>query len=331
MCVLQPRRPNGQAVAVLALLIDGMIGEPPQAVHPVVWMGRLAGTLERAAPGGPVPRLIYGGLMTFIVVGSAALIGAVVSRICSRLPSPLGLLLEGWLLKTTLSGRALVEAGKTVESHLDDNDVAGARDAVRWLVSRDPSNLDAPLLAGAAIESLAENTADSIAGPLLAYAVGGLPLAFAYRAANTLDAMIGYRGEYEHLGKIAARLDDLLNIVPARLTSGLLIAGGAVSGGDLANGLAITRRDHGLTASPNAGWPMSTMAGLLGCRLEKVGHYRLGGELPSPDVPAIDHAVEIVKAATLFSVPVTIAVGWLTRRLRLPITGCRRRRPTASA
>ena len=137
--------------------------------------------------------------------------------------------------------------------------------------------------------------------------------ALAYRAANTLDAMIGYHGEYEHLGKAAARLDDLLNLLPARLTSALLLAAGAVGGGDLGTGVAITRRDHGRTASPNAGWPMSTIAGLLGTRLEKPGHYTLGDELPPPDRPAIDHAVELVKTATVLALPVTLSIGWLAR------------------
>ena len=307
--------PGSTAAPLVALLVDGMVGEPPASAHPVVWIGRLAGALESCAPASDRARLVYGTLLTVTVVGVAGLFGALAARVAGRLPFPLGLLLEGWLLKTTLSARALIEAGKTVESHLDDHDLSGAREAVRWLVSRDTSALDESQLASATIESLAENTADSIVGPLLAYSVGGLPWAFAYRAANTLDAMIGYRGEYEHLGKVAARLDDLFNVVPARLSSALLVLGGAVAGGDLANGVAITLRDHTLTASPNAGWPMSTMAGLLGTRLEKVGHYRLGGELPRADVPAIDQAAEVVKAATVLSVPVVLGIGWLARRV----------------
>ena len=138
----------------------------------------------------------------------------------------------------------------------------------------------------------------------------------AYRAANTLDAMIGYHGPYEQLGKAAARFDDLLNLAPARLSSALLLGGGSLAGGDLATGLEVTRRDHVLTASPNAGWPMSTMAGLLGTRLEKPGHYRLGAELPPLDLPAIDHAAEIVKVATVLAVPVMLAVRQLCRLVR---------------
>jgi adenosylcobinamide-phosphate synthase len=300
----------------LALVVDAVMGEPPNGAHPVVWIGRAASWLEQQGPEGSLARLVYGAFLTTTVAGGAALAGAGASRVAKRLPWPLGLLLEAWVLKTTLSVRALVDAGKLVESHLEADDLEGARRAVTALVSRDPHALSAPLLVSAAVESLAENTADSIVAPLWYYSIGGLPAALAYRAVNTLDAMIGYHGRYEQLGKAAARFDDLLNLVPARLSSALLLVGGALAGGDVATGLEITRRDHGETASPNAGWPMSTMAGLLAVRLEKPDHYRLGAELPTPDLAAIDHAAEIIKAATVLTVPVMLGVRWLCRALR---------------
>lgn len=302
------------ATAPLALVIDAVFGEPPAWAHPVVWIGTTASFLERLAPSGAMPRLVYGAATTAISVGGAALIGAAVEKALARLPRLPALFLEAWLLKTLLSVRALLQAGKAVEACLDRDDLDGARNAVRALVSRDPAALDCRLLTGAAVESLAENASDSIVAPLFYHAVGGLSAVLAYRAANTLDAMIGYRGEYEHLGKVAARLDDLLNLVPARLTTVLLLAAGAVGGGDLGTGVAITLRDHNRTASPNAGWPMSTMAGLLGTRLEKPGHYVLGVGLPAPDVPAIDHAAELVKVMTVLTVPVMLGVSWLARR-----------------
>jgi len=302
------------AAMPLALALDAAFGEPPSWAHPVVWIGTAISALIRRAPAGNTARLVYGAAVTALTVGGAALIGAVIARLLARLPSPVAVMLEGWLLKTMLSVRALLEAGARVEQCLDRDDLAGAREAVRSLVSRDVTSLDRHLLASAAVESLAENASDSIVAPLSFYALGGLPAAFAYRAANTLDAMIGYRGEYEHLGKVAARLDDLLNLLPARLTSALLLAAGAVGGGDFGTGLAVTWRDHERTASPNAGWPMSTMAGLLGTRLEKPGHYELGGDLPPPDLPAIDHAAELVKTMTVLSVPLALAMRWLMQR-----------------
>jgi len=307
------RRAVRSAVVPLALAFDAALGEPPSWAHPVVWIGAATTALTRLAPAGATARLVYGGAITALTVGGAALAGAAVARLLDRLPAPLALLAEAWLLKTTLSVRALLEAGARVERCLDDGDLDGARNAVTALVSRDPADLDGVLLASAAVESLAENASDSIVAPLVYHALGGLSAALAYRAANTLDAMIGYRDEYEHLGKAAARLDDALNLLPARLTSGLLLAAGALGGGDVATGLAVTRRDHGQTASPNAGWPMATMAGLLGTRLEKPGHYVLGAKLPPPDLPAIDHAAELVKTLTVLAVPVVFGVRWLVR------------------
>jgi adenosylcobinamide-phosphate synthase len=300
---------------LLALVLDAAFSEPPSRVHPVVGIGALASAFERNAPASAGSRLVYGAATTAILVGGSALAGVVIARLITPLPAPFAVIAEAWLLKTTLSARELLAAGSRVERALGDDDLDGARAAAKALVSRDVGALDRQLLTSAAIESLAENTSDSIVAPLLYYAAGGPPAALAYRAANTLDAMIGYRGELEHLGKAAARLDDLLNVVPARLTSIILLAAGAIGGGDFRSGLAITLRDHRSTSSPNAGWPMSTMAGLLGTRLEKAGHYRLGEELPAPDLPAIDHAAELVKAATVLTLGVMFGLCWLASRL----------------
>ena len=155
--------------------------------------------------------------------------------------------------------------------------MAQARLGLRSLVSRDPSQLSPELAAAATVESVSENMADSIVGPLLFFALFGLPGAVVYRAVNTLDSMVGYRGEYEFLGKASARLDDLLNLIPARLTGLLLVLSSLfLPGQRAAEAWRVMWRDHSRTQSPNAGWPMSGMAGALGVELEKVGHYRLG-------------------------------------------------------
>jgi adenosylcobinamide-phosphate synthase len=300
----------------LALVLDAALSEPPNWLHPVVGIGHLSGVMERRAPRSGPAALVAGAALTGVAVGGSALAAWLATRLIKHLPWPLALLAESWLLKTMLSVRALVEAGADVERPLTDGDLPAARAAVGALVSRDPSALTQEQLTSAAIESLAENTADSIVAPLAFYAVGGLPAAFAYRAANTLDAMIGYRGEYEDLGKVAARLDDVLNLIPARLSSALLLAAGAIWGGTLPTGLGVTIRDHGQTASPNAGWPMSTMAGLLYTRLEKPGHYVLGDDLEVPDLSAIDHAGLLVVGATILTVPTVLGVRWLAGRLR---------------
>jgi adenosylcobinamide-phosphate synthase len=170
-------------------------------------------------------------------------------------------------------------AAARVRGLLASGDVASARHGLHSLVSRDTSELTREQAAAAAVESVLENMTDSIFGPWLFFALFGLPGAVAYRAINTLDSMVGYRGEYEFLGKASARLDDLINLIPARLTALLLVFASLFLPGQKAGGAwRIMWRDHSRTQSPNAGWAMSGMAGALGVELQKAGHYRLGDD-----------------------------------------------------
>jgi adenosylcobinamide-phosphate synthase len=265
----------------MAVAIDRLGGEYPNALHPVVWMGSAIGWLERRAPrAGRAAQLAWGLVMALAVPALFAAAALGLLSILGQWPLA-ALAAEVYLLKSTFAVGALGEAAARVREALEREDVAEARHALRSLCSRDPSGLSGPQLAAATVESVAENLSDSVVAPLFWWAVAGLPGAIAYRAINTLDASIGYRGRYEWLGKASARLDDLANLVPARLTAALLLVAGALAGGRWRDGLRILRRDGRKTASPNAGLPMATMAGLLGVELEKVDHYRLG----DPDLP----------------------------------------------
>lgn len=276
-------------VLLLALALDWLAGEPPNALHPVVWLGRLIGLLERRAPrNNPPAELLYGAGMTVACIGAATLPALLMPR------SRLG---EAVLLNTMFSWRTLHRAGERVQQPLAAGDLDGARQGLRWLVSRDTAALDAPLLAAAAIESLAENASDSVVAPLLAYALGGLPAACTYRAVNTLDAMVGYRGRYEYLGKVPARLDDLLNLLPARLTGLLIVGAAGLCSADAWQAWHVQRRDHAITASPNAGYPMAAIAGALGVRLEKVGHYCLNPDGRDPTATDVRSASWLVGVA----------------------------------
>jgi adenosylcobinamide-phosphate synthase len=189
------------------------------------------------------------------------------------------------------------------QNHLDE-----ARLNLKCLVSRDAMSLSSSLVAAAAIESVAENTTDSFIAPWMAFAIFGLPGAVAYRAINTLDSMIGHRGKYEYLGKAAARLDDIVNVVPARLSAFLLLLAGTIRGLQARVGWKTMRRDCALTASPNAGWTMGAMAGLLGARLEKVGHYCLGRKLREPDSIDIFRATDVAQLVGLLGILLTLVI-----------------------
>jgi adenosylcobinamide-phosphate synthase len=304
--------PNRQSAErlVVALALDLALGEPPNRLHPVVWIGTLIGALERHAPRDrPNLELAYGAGMTLAGLMAAALPAAALDRALQKHVPPrwAAALLGAALLKPAFAGRALFQAVAAVRRPLVGGDLDGARLALRSLVSRDPSRLDAPLIAAAAIQSLAENASDSFVAPLLYYALLGLPGAWAYRAANTLDAMIGYRGRYEHLGKPAARLDDLLNLAPSRLTALLIVAAAALGGADARQAWAVWRRDHAQTASPNGGHPMSAIAGALGVELEKVDHYRLNSGARPPQPGDVARAERLVMLALALAAGLAVA------------------------
>jgi adenosylcobinamide-phosphate synthase len=294
----------------LAIVLDGAFGEPPPSLHPVVGIGKLAGLLERGAPATPGPfQVVYGGGMVALMVGTVAGVGMLVERLVGRSPRATRLAAGALLVKPAFAVRELLAGGECVREPLARGDLAVSRTALRGMVSRDPTSLSAPLIAAAAIESLAENASDSIVAPWLAYVIAGLPGVYAYRAVNTLDAMIGYRGQYEYLGKCAARLDDLLNLVPARLTAGLIVLSAGINDGDARAALVVARRDHAKTASPNAGWPMSAMAGALGVQLEKVGHYRLGDSRRTVQASDVAAAGYIVRRLVMVGVLALVVFG----------------------
>ncbi|MHB8992292.1 MAG: adenosylcobinamide-phosphate synthase CbiB [Chloroflexota bacterium] len=272
---------RGRVIA-LAVALDLLMGEPPERWHPVVGMGRLVEGLERRAPReGRARQLIYGGAMEVACLAAAALPAWLLQRLLPS-GSPAKTLALALALKPTFAIRALFEFTGRVQKTLESGDLQGSRLAVGQIVSRNVERLGEPEVAAAAVESLAENGSDSVVAPLFYYAVLGLPGAYLYRMANTLDAMVGYRGRYEYLGKVAARVDDALNLLPARLAALATAATCWTAGGSPAGAWRGMRRDSLRTPSPNAGWPMAAMAGALGLRLEKVDHYVLndGGRLP---------------------------------------------------
>ena len=295
---------------LLALVIDLALRELPNGLHPAVWMGKAVSRLERLGPS-PEARwaaLVWGGWMALAVpafFGGMAWLAANGLRELGPVPYLVGVAL---LLNTTFAVKGLAQAAKGIQDSLDEGSMGEARHGLRNLVSRNPSTLSQPLAAAAAIESVAENTTDSYIGPWLAFAVLGLPGAFAFRAVNTLDSMIGYRGRYEYLGKASARLDDLMNLVPARLSAGLIVVAGALCRLPAGQGCRWAMAGRRLTASPNAGWTIGAMSGLLGVALEKSGHYRIGDGLGDPGPKHIGISVRVAYAVAAVGLPLAIGV-----------------------
>jgi adenosylcobinamide-phosphate synthase len=289
------------ATLAAAVLLDLAFGEPPNAAHPVAWTGKLIAWGTRIAPKrGPGRQLVAGALLAVAVPSLVAALCAAALWVLREHPFAL-FAAQALLLKTTFALRALPAAANVVRDALVRADLPEGRRALGSLCSRNASTLDAPALVAATVESVAENASDSFVAPLFYFVLLGVPGAAFYRAVNTLDAMIGYHGRYEWLGKAAAHLDDLLNWVPARITAAFLVVAGLLVRKDAAGGWRIVRRDGALTESPNAGRPMAAMAGLLRIELEKSGQYRLGDALEDLDVSKITDACVVTGAAAVLA------------------------------
>jgi adenosylcobinamide-phosphate synthase len=249
--------------------LDRLLGDPRRG-HPVAGFGRLAGLLEKRLYAD---RRLAGVAHVAILVGGAAGLGAWLTRLSRNRPVAHALLTAGatWVV---LGGRSLEREAAAVARRLDANDLPAAREQITHLVGRDPADLDAGELARACVESVAENTSDAVVAPLFWGAVAGVPGLLGYRAANTLDAMVGHRSaRYLRFGWAAARLDDVLNWVPARFAAALTVALGA----DRRGAARAALHDAAAHPSPNAGLVEAAFAGALGLRLG--GTNRYGDEL----------------------------------------------------
>ncbi|MBR2179820.1 MAG: cobalamin biosynthesis protein CobD [Selenomonadaceae bacterium] len=264
--------------ALTAFFIDMLVGDPRSKFHPVVLMGNLISLLERFlynVSDGNSGKLLKGGILTTIVISVTYVIGLAIVRLSEAIDLKfISTLIEAITLSFMISPRSLAEAGQELCNLLVSGDIEEARRKVSWIVGRDTDKLDEPEIVRATVETVAENTVDGIISPLFCYMLGGLPLAIAYRAANTMDSMIGYKNDkYLYFGRVAARLDDILNYIPARLTGLLFIISAVILRLNYKNAITIMKRDANKHPSPNGGYAEATVAGALNIRLGGYNSY----------------------------------------------------------
>jgi adenosylcobinamide-phosphate synthase len=288
-------RPRGASV-VAALLADGLIREPPEAAHPIVLMGRAISAFEELVLAFKGERRLR--LAGLFLAAALPTLSFVLARLALLLaPAKLRWLLEVGLLSTALSMRGLAQSALAVERGLAGSDLEAARTRVGELVGRDTGRLPPGEVARAAVESISENTSDGVVAPMMYGVLLGAPGALAYKAVNTLDSMVGHpQPPYKDLGWASARLDDLANLLPARLT---VLSVAIVSGRGLTT-LASARRYGPLTRSPNAGRVEAAFAGALDLRLGGANSY--GGVLRQGPVLGSGHppeATDIRRAVSL--------------------------------
>ena len=263
-----------------ALLIDAIIGDPPRlwriVPHPVMVIGRVIGFLDaklNRAHRSSLDRRLRGAAVALSLAGAAVALGLAMTGL--RRATTWGWGLEIVLTWTLIAQKSLFQHVRAVADGLDRGGLAGGRWAVARIVGRDPQSLDEFGVARAAIESCAENFADGVVAPVFWYVLFGFPGLLLYKTANTMDSMIGHLNErHRDFGMIAARLDDLLNLVPARLAALLLVNASAfLPGANPLMGWLVMWRDHGHHRSPNSGWPEAAMAGALGLALAGPRRY----------------------------------------------------------
>jgi adenosylcobinamide-phosphate synthase len=308
-----------------ALFLDLIFGDPKNKFHPTAWVGVLIAKLVPIVKNkSPLVEKI-GGILVVVSATSFVTIILVflnigISYIQLETLTFIAVVVSGAiLLKTTIAIRGMEKHALAVMDSIELNDLEEARTRLSMIVKRNTKDLDKNHILSATLESIGENTVDGITGPLFYFAFFGLPGAFIYRIINTIDSMVGYKTNlFKNVGWFGANCDKILNYLPARITSHVMVIGALFFHNDWKKSYQIMKRDGKNTESPNAGYPMAALAGALGTRFEKLGHYSLGeGDLVLTKTH-LHSAITLMKVTSflfcaLLTIPIIIAlsyVGW---------------------
>ncbi|MGH3795493.1 MAG: cobalamin biosynthesis protein [Pseudonocardiaceae bacterium] len=304
---------------LLGVAADAAFGDPVRN-HPVAAFGRLAANAERACYAD---HRLAGAVYTVALVGGAAAVGSVLERVGR---GRTGVQVAGTALATwaVLGGTSLAKEGAAMARELDAGDLPAARARLPHLCGRDPDQLDASGMARAGVESIAENTSDAVVAPLVWGAVAGVPGLLAYRVVNTLDAMVGYRSaRHQRFGWAAARLDDLANLLPARVSAGLTVLCAPIVGGSAQGAWRAWRCDAAAHPSPNAGQVEAAFAGALEVRLGGRTAYPHGvqqrpvlGDGRTPDAGDLTRGVELSRVVSVVAAALTAVLAAVLGRWR---------------
>lgn len=298
------------SVFIASLFLDLLIGDPRVGWHPVMLIGRLIALLERLLRGrlrSPAGERFCGAVLTITVAAICYGLTALLLFAAGRLHPLAGFLAAVLLLSSTIAVKSLAGAGMEIHALLSDGDISTARKKLAWIVGRDTARLDSGEIVRGTVETVAENIVDGIVSPLFYALLGGVPLAMAYRAANTMDSMLGYKNEkYINFGWASARMDDAANFVPARLTGMLILAASVLLRLDVKEAWRAMRHDAPGHPSPNSGIPEAGVAGALGIRLGGQNYYQgvpsfrayMGRPLHLMGTEHIRQTVAIMYAAT---------------------------------
>ncbi|MBP2635116.1 MAG: cobD 1 [Firmicutes bacterium] len=310
-------------VIIGAVILDRLIGDPRTSLHPVVLIGNFIAWLERRLLRTEHSQTHKNLAGTILVVVVLTVVYTLVWLIMAGLHSlhPWAAYIGGaMLLSFTISTRSLAEAGREIAGFLNCGNMEQARHKVGWIVGRDTANLDTAEVTRATVETVAENIVDGIISPLFYAAIGGVPLAFLYRAVNTMDSMVGYKNKkYQDFGMVAARVDDVFNYIPARITGLLIILAAALLKHNASGAFQAIRRDAVKHPSPNSGFSEAGVAGALGIRLGGLNYYGgvpsqrayMGDEKCQLTPIHIDQTIQVMYVVTVLFVAAIVVCKWL--------------------
>lgn len=313
----------------LGILLDLVFGDPKNRYHPVSWLGRLiesitpnlkhSGVTESSISKDKIEK-VKGILFSCGIISGVALLTIALTSLTVHFAGILiTLILFALLLKISIALKGMEKSAIQIIRSMEAGNLEEARYRLSMIVRRDTSSLNEEYIQSATIESISESTVDGIISPLFFYSILGPVGCIAYRVVNTLDSMLGYKDPYyEDIGWMSAKLDTIFNFLPARITGLLMVVSAYMAQADWRNSLVILIRDHHKTTSINAGYPMSSMAGALRVRLEKMGSYALGEGTEFLTVDKCMLAIKIMKLTTLlfclfFSLPLILLlsqIGW---------------------
>lgn len=314
-------------IILAALLLDLLIGDPHWFPHPVVAIGRLINFLDLKLRQQWLNERLAGVLLLLVVVISSAGITYLILKLLNSLLPLIGWIATVIVSSTCLAARSLHKESARVATALLADDLPAARRYLSYIVGRDTELLEESEIWRAVIETVAENTSDGIIAPLFWLTIGGPVAAIAYKAVSTLDSMVGYRNRrYLHLGWASARMDDLLNFIPARLSALLLVISAPLAGCSISGAASITLRDRLNHPSPNSGHPEAAAAGALGVRLGGAASYSgislwkecIGDQLHPFDEHAYRSMIKMMYISTLLMAAVCIAAAFCLRGFSVP-------------
>lgn len=312
---------------LLAFLLDLLVGDPAWIPHPVVLIGKAIEKLERLlrrVSQSPAALKIAGILTAITIVGASWGLTFLLVRWIFSINYWAGAVLSIWLISTTIAARGLSEAAGEIYILLQNGSLAEARRKVGMIVGRDTGQMESGAVIRASVETVAENIVDGVVAPLFYAFIGGAPLAMAYRAVNTLDSMLGYKNErYIDFGMASARLDDIANYIPARLTGLFLLAAAWILRMNSKGALQAVLRDAPGHPSPNSGIPEAAVAGALGVRLGGMNYYNgrgsfrayMGKPLAPLEPGHIKQTVRLMYLSSSIAVLAGLLVFCLARRL----------------